>query len=74
MLRSLPDWEERFAAFYALNPHPSFTIIEDVTPPFPADRPPPLVPIRLTLDEVEAVLAYVTAMDAAELGAPLVHQ
>lgn len=74
VLRSLPDWEERFSAFYVLNPHPSFTIVEDITPPFPADRPSPIVPILMTLDEVEAVLAYVAAMDAAELGAPLIHQ
>ncbi len=74
VLRSLGDWEERFSAFYALNPHPSFTIVEDITPPFPDDRPSPIVPILMTLDEVEAVLAYVAAMDAAELGAPLIHQ
>lgn len=74
VLRSLPDWEERFAAFYALNPHPSFTVIEGVTPPFPIDRPPPIFPLSMTLDEVEAVLAYVAAMQAADLGAPLVHQ
>ena len=74
VLRSLPDWEDRFTAFYALKPHAAFTLIEDVTPPFPEDRPPPIVPITLTLDEVEAVLAYVAAMDAADLGAPLAHQ
>lgn len=74
VLRSLPDWEERFAAFYALNPHPSFTVIEGVTPPFPEDRPPPIHPVTMTLDEVEAVLAYVAGMDPADLGAPLIHQ
>lgn len=74
VLRSLGDWEQRFAAFYALNPHPAFTIIEDVTPPFPHDRPSPIVPIAMTLDEVEAVLAYVAAMPPADLGAPLQHQ
>lgn len=74
VLRSLSDWEERFSAFYALNPHPSFTIVKDITPPFPADRPSPIVPVVMTLDEVEAVLAYVAVMNAAELGAPLIHQ
>ncbi|WP_204114445.1 hypothetical protein [Shimia biformata] len=74
VLRSLPDWEERFAVFYALNPHPSFTLIQDVTPPFPADRPSPIHPVTMTLDEVEAVLAYVAGMDPANLGAPLIHQ
>ncbi len=74
VLRSLNDWEERFSVFYILNPHPSFTLIDEVTPPFPADRPSPIVPIELTLDELEAVLAYVGSMAAADLGGALVHQ
>ncbi|WP_137700718.1 cytochrome c family protein [Marimonas lutisalis] len=74
VLRSLPDWEDRFAAFYVLNPHPSFTVIEGVTLPFPEDRPSPIMPLTMTLEEVEAVLAYVATMAAADLGAPLEHQ
>ena len=74
VLRSLPDWEQRFAAFYVLNPHPSFTQIAEVTPPFDDLNPSPIVPMEMTLDEVDAVLAYVAAMDAADLGAPLQHQ
>ena len=74
VLRSLPDWQERFEAFYVLNPHPSFTQIADVTEPFPADRPSPIVPVELTLEDLDAVLAYVSALAAADLGSPLVHQ
>lgn len=74
VLRSLADWEYRFAAFYALNPHPSFTIVDGVTPPFPPNRPPPITPVQLTLDEIDAVVAYVAAMPAADLGAPLKSQ
>lgn len=74
VLRALPDWEARFASFYALNPHPAFTQIDEVTDPFPIDRPSPISPIQLTLDEVEAMLAYVAAMPAADLGKPLDHQ
>ena len=74
VLRSFEDWEERFSVFYILKPHGAFTQIEDVTPPFPADRPSPIVPIALTLDEVEALLAYVATMKAADLGGALVHQ
>lgn len=74
VLRSFEDWEERFSAFYVLKPHGAFTQIEDVTEPFPIDRPSPIAPIELTLDELEAVLAYVAAMKAADLGAPLQHQ
>jgi len=74
VLRSLPDWDSRFAAFFALNPHPAFTIIPDVTPAFTAQRPSPIVPITLSLDELEAILAYAASIEAADLGGALVHQ
>ena len=74
VLRGMPDWELRFAGFYTLNPHPAFTIIDEVTEPFPEERPSPIVPIRLSLEELDAMLAYVAAMEAADLGAPLKHQ
>jgi len=74
VLRALSDWDQRFAAFYALNPHPSFTQITEVTPPFPVDLPSPIAPIELNIDELEALMAYVTAMPAADLGKPLDHQ
>ncbi|GIT91330.1 hypothetical protein JANAI62_17860 [Jannaschia pagri] len=74
LLRALPNWEERFVTFYVLKPHGAFTQIIDLTEPFPADRPSPIVPIALTLDEVDAVTAYVAGMAPADLGAPLAHQ
>ncbi len=74
VLRSLADWQARFAAFYALKPHGAFMIVEGLDPLFPADRPPPIAPVEVTLDEVEALIAYVAALPAADLGAPLVHQ
>ena len=74
VLRALPDWEQRFAAFYALNPHPAFTQITNLTPPFPINRPSPISPIELNFDELDALMAYVAAMPAADLGKPLEHQ
>lgn len=74
VLRSLPDWEDRFSAFYALNPHPAFTQIADITEPFPEERPSPITPVHLTLAEVEALQAYAASLEAADLGAPLAHQ
>lgn len=74
VLRTLGDWQERFGAFYVLNPHPAFTQIPDVTAPFPIDRPSPIAPIELSIEELEAVMAYVALLDAADLGAPLVAQ
>lgn len=74
VLRTFEDWEERFSSFYILKPHGAFTLIEGVSDPFPDDRPSPISPITLTLDEVEALMAYVAVMKAADLGKPLDHQ
>ena len=74
VLRGMEDWLARFETFYVLNPHPAFTQVADVTPPFPADRPSPIAPVELTLAELEAIVAYVAGLPAADLGAPLIHQ
>jgi hypothetical protein len=74
VLRTLADWQDRFEAFYALNPHPAFTQVSGVTLPFPLDRPSPIVPVELTLDDLGDILAYVAALTPADLGAPLRHQ
>lgn len=74
VLRTLSDWRERFQGFYLLNPHPAFTQITDVTDPFDESRPPPIVPLRLTLDELEAILAFAAAISPADLGAEIKHQ
>ncbi|SMX44342.1 hypothetical protein [Actibacterium lipolyticum] len=73
-LRTLPNWEERFMAFFALNPHPAFMRVEEVSPEFDPQRPPPIVPVLLTLDEVEAIQAYAASLQPADLGAPVIHQ
>ncbi|MEX0348133.1 MAG: hypothetical protein AB3N15_01825 [Paracoccaceae bacterium] len=74
VMRGFDDWQERFTAFYVLKPHAAFTQIAEVTDPFPVDRPSPIAPIELTLDELEAILAYVAVLDPADLGKPLQHQ
>ncbi|WP_425044121.1 hypothetical protein [Primorskyibacter sp. S87] len=71
VLRTLPDWADRFQQFYVLNPHPSFTQVAEVTPPFDPSLPPPIVPVEITLDDLEAILAFVSTTGAADLGAPL---
>ncbi len=71
VLRSLPDWTDRFQQFYVLKPHGAFTQIDGVTAPFDPERPSPIVPVEMTLDELEAILAFVAATGAADLGAPL---
>lgn len=71
LLRSFPDWLERFEAFYVLKPHPAFTQVEDITEPFPDHLPSPIAPIEVTLDQIDAIAAYVNSIEPADLGAPL---
>jgi hypothetical protein len=74
VLRSLSNWHERFQTFYARNPHPAFTQIDGVTDPFPVDRPSPIIPVELSIEDMQALLAYVSTLQPADLGAPLQHQ
>lgn len=71
VLRSLRDWDDRFARFFLLNPHPSFTQIEDVSDPFDPSLPPPIVPLEMTQGDLKAILSYVQKVPPADLGAPL---
>lgn len=74
VLRTLSNWQERFETFYVLNPHPAFTQIEDLTEDFDPLRPSPIVPVQMTLDDLEAILAFVAVVPPADLGAPIKHQ
>ena len=74
LMRTFSDWQNRFEAFFALKPHPAFTQVEDVTEPFPVDRPSPIAPIEVTLDEIDAIIAYVAILEPADLGAPIKSQ
>ena len=74
LLRTFADWEARFATFHILKPHASFTQIEGVSEPFDPALPPPIVPVSMTLDDLDAILAYVAGIAPADLGAPLQFQ
>lgn len=74
VMRSFSDWQMRFEAFFALNPHPAFTVIDGVTEPFDITRPSPIVPVEMTLEELEAILAFVSRIPPADLGAPIQYQ
>ena len=71
VLRTLGDWERRFRAFFTLNPHPAFTQVPGVTPPFDEARPPPIAPLEVTLADIDAILAYAASLAPAELAEPL---
>lgn len=74
LMRTFTDWQDRFSAFYALNPHPSFTQISGITQPFDISRPPAIFPLTMTQTELESILAYVATIPPSDLGAPLQSQ
>ena len=74
LMRSFEDWRRRYEAFYLLNPHPAFTQVFEVTEPFAAHLPSPIVPIEVSLDEIAAIVAYVATLKPADLGSPIQSQ
>lgn len=74
LMRSFKDWRRRYEAFYLLNPHPAFTQVFEVTDPFAAHLPSPIVPIEVSLDEIAAIVAYVATLQPADLGSPIQSQ
>lgn len=73
-LRTLPGWQDKFAAFWTLNPHPSFTQVEGMTEPFDPLRPPMIAPLEMTLEEAEAIAAYAATIPPKDLGGALTAQ
>lgn len=73
-LRGFGDWQQRFLGFYALNPHPSFTRIAGLNNGILPEHRAAIVPLELTLEQLDDILAYVATLPAADLGAPIQHQ
>lgn len=67
-MKNLSGWLESFSAFWTINPHPSFTQVEGITEPFDPSRPPPISPLLLTLEDVEAITAFVVSLPTKDLG------
>lgn len=70
-MRTLEDWEERFDVFYVLAPHPAFTQVEGLTEPFPIDRPSPIYPLKLTVEDIATIKAFAATIPPKDLGAPV---
>ncbi len=70
-LRALPDWQRRFSVFWSLRPHLGLVDVEEMSPERPPSRPVPIAPVRMTLDDVEDVLAYVARLAPKDLGKPV---
>ena len=67
-IKSLPDWQDRFAAFWSLLPHPSVVQVEGLS----LERPKGLLAttkqIFLNMDDVDAIQAYVNTVPVKDLG------
>jgi len=60
LLRRMRDWEERYASFFARNPHPSFITVKGLS--HTRTLPPNAAPITLTEQQVDALMVYVREM------------
>lgn len=70
-LRARGNWSDLFRAFFSKNPHPSFTEVEGVTEPFGPQRPVHIAPVKITLEEIEAITAFVATLEPKQLGRPV---
>ena len=70
-LRGRPNWSDLFRAFFVHNPHPSFTQVTGVTEPFDPNRQIHVAPVEITLEEIEAILAFVATLEPKKLGRPV---
>ena len=73
-LRTLPNWQERFETFFTRNPHGAFTQVAEVTQAFDPSRPSPISALEITVDDLEAIIAYAASLEPADLGAPIRSQ
>jgi mono/diheme cytochrome c family protein len=70
-LRALPGANDKFAAFWTLNPHPAFVQVEGQTTPFDPAHPPSTAPVVLTREEAEAIASFAASIKPLDLGAPV---
>ncbi len=73
-LRALGNWRERFSTFFDRNPHPAVVVVKDLSRPRVEAHTTPMSPVVITRDEFKDILAFVAALEPADLGAPVAHQ
>lgn len=61
-MKYLSDWERRFEEFYVLPPHPALVRIAEVSAERDDARPAFVQEITLTLEDVDAILAFVRTL------------
>ena len=67
-IKSLTDWQDRFAAFWSLLPHPSVVQVEGLSPKRPKGLLATTKQIFLDMDDVDAIQAYVNTVPVKDLG------
>ena len=67
-IKSLPDWQDRFAAFWSLLPHPSVVQVEGLSPERPKGFLATTKQIFLDMNDVDAIQAYVDTVPVKDLG------
>ena len=69
--RSFEDWEERFRAFWTVSPHLNVISIKEVYDAGSKLSPVVIVPIELSLDDIDDILSYVSKIKPKDLGKPI---
>ena len=67
-MKSLSDWQDRFATFWSLLPHPSVVQVEGLSPERPKGLLATTKQIFLNMDDVDAIQAYVDTVPVKNLG------
>ena len=70
-MRGRPHWYDLFLTYWTQNPHPSFTEVIDVTEPFSETHVSHIAPVRITLEEIDAIIAFVETIKPKNLGRPV---
>ncbi|MEL6288401.1 MAG: cytochrome c [Pseudomonadota bacterium] len=65
LVRRRPDWRDRYLTFYARRPHPAFVLMEGFDRLMP-ELPTNAAPVKLTLDDVDALVAFAATLKTAE--------
>ena len=70
-MRARANWFDLFSKYWSENPHPSFTEVVGVTEPFGEDNVTHIVPVQITLRDIDAIIAFVETLEPLDLGRPI---
>ncbi|MDJ0827269.1 MAG: hypothetical protein QNJ16_17395 [Rhodobacter sp.] len=70
-MRARPHWIDLFSKYWSENPHPSFTEVVGVTEPFGPGHVTHIAPVQITLEDIDAIVAFVGTLEPKNLGRPV---